>query len=285
MNRLHKKCAIASTGLHLLLILVLFVGPGFLAPKTKAPDMPLLNFVPFETVDDLVSGGGNPNAHSPPAQPNARPEAVEPAPPPPAPEAKPEPKVKEPDPEPEVKNTEAAMEPAPAPKKKKPEISLKPVVRNTGESKKKAADQPASRQEKEYADYRNRLSRALGSTAGGIPGSISKGAEPGLPGPGGGGVPYANFLQAVKTVYTRAWELPEGVTDDDATVETEIRIARDGDVISAKITRRSGNSAVDESVRATLQRVRYAAPLPKTAKEDERTVTISFNVRAKKAYG
>jgi TonB family protein len=68
-------------------------------------------------------------------------------------------------------------------------------------------------------------------------------------------------------------------------VATTVTIGRDGNVISARITRRSGNSAVDESVRATLDRVTYAAKLPRDAKEDRRTVTINFNVRAKRLAG
>jgi colicin import membrane protein len=288
MNRLHKKCAIASAGLHALLVLILFIGPGFLSSKEKAPDMPLLDFVPVETVDALMSGGGNPNAQPPPAQPNVQPQPVPAAPPPRPPEPTPqprEPEVRKPAPEPEPEPTKpqpAALEPTPAPKKK-PQLTLKPVVRKGGESK--AVRESAAREAREYSEYRKKLASAIGSTATGIPGSISSSTTIEFKGPGGGGIPYANWLQAVKSAYTHAWELPEGVTDDDATVATTVTIGRDGNVISARITRRSGNSAVDESVRATLDRVTYAAKLPRDAKEDRRTVTINFNVRAKRLAG
>jgi colicin import membrane protein len=277
MHRLHKKCVIASAGLHLLLLMILFVGPAFLAPKNTMMDMPLLDFVPFETVDALVSGGGNPNATPPPARPNVRPEPTAPIvePPPPKPEVKPEPKRPEPTPVPE-KPKEAAMEPQ---VRKKPQVNLTPVVRKTESTKK--TDTKAREEE----EARKKLASAIASAANAIPNSISSSTTIELKGPGGGGIPYANFLQAVKTVYTRAWVLPDNIADDDATVGTAVTIARDGSVISAKITRSSGNKAVDQSVRATLDAVKYAAPLPRDAKENQRTVTIDFNVRAKRLMG
>ncbi len=36
MNRLQKKCVIATAGLHLLLLVILFVGPAFFNPRPKA---------------------------------------------------------------------------------------------------------------------------------------------------------------------------------------------------------------------------------------------------------
>ena len=102
-----------------------------------------------------------------------------------------------------------------------------------------------------------------------------------LKGPGGGGVPYANWIQAVKSVYDRAWILPTGIASDSGFAIATVTIARDGSVVSAEIVRRSGNAAVDDSVRTTLDRVRYAAPLPDDAKEDQRTISIKFDVNAK----
>jgi hypothetical protein len=42
---------------------------------------------------------------------------------------------------------------------------------------------------------------------------------------------------------------------------------------------------VDRSVQVTLERVKWAAPLPGDAKENQRTVGISFSVAAKRALG
>src|SRR5690606_15587917 len=114
-----------------------------------------------------------------------------------------------------------------------------------------------------------------------VRGGLSSSTEIKLKGPGGGGVPYANFLSAVKSVYSRDWQVPE-TADDSATVVASITIARDGRVLSARITRSSGSSAVDRSVQITLDRVKFAAPLPETATENQREVTINFNVKAAK---
>jgi TonB family protein len=100
----------------------------------------------------------------------------------------------------------------------------------------------------------------------------------------GSGPAYANFLQALKTLYTDAWNVPEGA-DDDASISTSVTIARDGTVLSAHIIRRSGNSIADTSVQLTLDRVRHAVPLPEETKDDQRTVTITFSVKAKRLLG
>jgi protein TonB len=263
MNRLQKKCFIASAGLHGLLALILFVGPAFLMSRDKPVDVPLIDFVPVKTVDALVSGGGNPKAQPPPApqppapQPRA---AVAPAPPPKR--------------EPVVEKTEPARE-----RRHKIEVSTTLVRRDTPESS--AARAAADRRAREAAQARREAAAAIGQTVAGIQRGLSPSTSIELQGPGGGGVPYANFLQAVKKVYTDAWLVPDGITDDSATATASITIARNGRVISASIIRFSGNGAVDHSVQMTLDRVRYAAPLPDGAPEEQRTVTINFNLKAK----
>ena len=104
-------------------------------------------------------------------------------------------------------------------------------------------------------------------------------------GTGTSGVSYGNWLSAIKKIYTDAWVVPDGVTDDSATVTASITIARNGEVLSTSIVRGSENPLVDHSVKAALDRVTHAAPLPEGAKEDQRTVTINFNVKAKQGLG
>ena len=286
MNRLQKKCFIASAGVHLLLALILVVGPAFISTKPKSDDMPILDFVPVKTVDALISGGGNPNAKPPPATPVPQPQ---PSPAPPAPQPQPE-KLREPDPVKEpvkevkpAKSEEESLEPS----KKKIEISTKLVSRNHEDKSdaKAHADEKAREDASKAADARRKLARQLGQMANRIGDEVSGGTTIELKGPRGGGVPYANFLQAVKSRYANAWVVPDGVTDDQATTVASVTIARDGSVVSSHIVRRSGDAAVDQSVQATLDRVTYAAPLPDDAKENQRTVTINFNVRAKRLLG
>jgi periplasmic protein TonB len=267
MNRLQKKCFFASTGLHLVLVFVLIVGPAFLMPGSRTENLPTLDFVPVKTVDALISGGGNPKAQPPPPAP--------PTPTPPAPaEALPTPtppetaKVSEP----ETRSLEVSKE-----RKRKVEVSTKLVVRKTNEPVDARAAEKRARDEAR----RQQAASAIGQAVRGIEGGLSGSTTIELKGPGGGGLPYANWKQAVKSVYDRAWLLPVGVAADAATAAATVTIARDGEVISAKLTRFSGNGDVDQSVQATLDRVRFAAPLPDDAKENERTITIYFDVNAK----
>jgi len=292
MNRLQKKCFIASAGFHLLLALILLVGPAFLASKEPPPDkLELLDFVPLKTVDALMSGGGNPNAKSAAAtfvQP--------PQPQPPAPQPKqqqepaPEPEVKKPAREPDPPKTvlketkpDESLEINEKPKRK---IELKPIVRDTGAEKVKAEKAKAAARQKEADAARREALNQIQSVASLVGNTLTAGGTSvELKGPGGGGIPYANFLQALKSVYARAWNVPDGVTDDAATATVSVTIARDGTVVAHRITRASGNADVDRSVQSTLDRVKHAVPLPDSEKSDERTVSINFNVRAKRALG
>jgi colicin import membrane protein len=307
MNRLQKKCFFASAGFHLLLLVILLVGPAFLVSKSKPDNAPVLDFVPLKTVDALISGGGNPNATPPPAALDKAPAAqptppVKAAPPTPAEEPKEVTPPKEPvkevtPPKDEVQETappkdEESFVPEKDRKPKKSDIEFKPVTRNARDLKAEAkarAEAEAREQQQEYdrlaTERRRRLDAAFGNAVGSLQEGRSGSTSIELKGPGGGGVPYANFLQAVKSRYQQAWIVPDGITDENATVAVSVTIARDGTVVSSRITRSSSNAAVDRSVQVTLDRVKWAAPLPEDAKEDRRTVSINFNVAAKRASG
>jgi TonB family protein len=266
MNRLQKKCLVGSAGLHLLLLLLLFVGPAFL-PSSSRLDLPVLDFIPVKTVDALVSGGGNPKAALPPA-------AVTPAPQPPAPQPV------APAPEPPKEKAVEPDKPEPAQERKRRiEVSTKMVTRRSEESLE--VNPAATRRAQEGAEARRQAAAAIERAVAGIQGGLSGSTTVELKGPGGGGLPYANWLQAVRTVYQRAWVVPQGISDDSAAATVSVTIARDGTVLSAHMIKPSGNAAVDASVEATLNRVKYAAPLPDDAKEDQRTVTIVFDVKSK----
>jgi len=292
VNRLQKKCFIASTGLHLLLLVILLIGPAFMASRNKPDTMPVLDFVALKTVDDALSGGGNPKANSAPA-PFEKPQPL-----PPAPVAKPEPpppeKVRTPEPPketvsepPKPKEPDYSLEPSKDRKPKKPNIDLNPITRphDALDDAKAKAEAEAREEARRERERRKRIASAIGNAANSLESSLSGSTSIELTGPGGGGVPYANFLQAVKSVYQSAWIVPDGVTDENATTAASVTIARDGTVVSSRITRSSGSPGVDQSVQRTLDRVKWAAPLPDTAKEDERTVNINFNVAAKRASG
>ena len=71
MNRLQKKCVIATAGIHLLLMVILFVGPAFFYSKPKADDLQVLDVIPANLIDAAFNSGVA-NATPPPPAPVVR---------------------------------------------------------------------------------------------------------------------------------------------------------------------------------------------------------------------
>jgi protein TonB len=286
MKRLQTKCILVSAGLHLLLAVILVVGPAFLTSRSKVDDMKTLDFVPAIAIDQAFSGGGNPKAQLPPPTPTATPPAPQvavPAPPPPPPPAvhQPEPAtvpIRETKPDPDAIASEKSTP-------KHHEIKLTPVVRRaTNENSRQPSE--SDRQAKELADSRLRAAEAIGRTARNLSHDLSPSTSIDTNyGPGGGGEAYANYGQIVKSIYEREWIAPEDAANDDAITKVTVTIARDGTVMSSRIVRGSGDSSVDGSVQRTLDRVTFIAPFPEGSKDKERTYTINFNLKAKRLSG
>jgi TonB family protein len=290
MDRLQKKCVIVSASMHGLLAATLLFGSAFLAPSgNKSPDLDVLTVIPDLMVDTPISNpGGNPNVKQPP--PLAAPVIV--PPPPPAPQPRQETAVKPPQPVPDKPAPEKISDEPdptrPATGKHVPTVNPKLVTRKADPRAKTSADDnseaEARAEAKAAADARNRARLALQGAATGIGSVASSSTSVDIPGPGGQA--YANYAQVVKSVYTQAWTVPADVDDDQATTKARVTIARDGRVLSAKIIGPSGNAAVDASVQRTLERVQtIGREFPAGAKEDQRTFTISFNLKAKRQLG
>ena len=268
MNRLQKKCAIVSAGLHLLLLLVLFVGPGFL-PSSDAPALTPIDWVPVKIVEGKLAGGGNPNANPPPPAP--------PAPTPPAPVAPPTPpvKIEQPKqdlPKPAVVKLEKPIPTlTPKPVKQTPQVS---TVLVTGKPTDKTAAKPTSNSKD---DERRHIADQLGRAATGLRNNLAPTTTIDLRGPGGGGETYAGVEQAILSVYDRAWISPEGMDASEAVVEVSVTIEADGTVSSSHITTSSGDARVDKSVQQALDRV---SSIPGWDGK-RRTVEFSFKSRAK----
>jgi len=277
MSRIQKKCFIASTGFHLFLVVLLFVGPGFFTSKSTIEDVSPLTIIPMTTTDADVQGGGSPKGGTPPPpQPQPQPQ---PEPPKPAVVQKAE---KAPDPEPKEtkveKNDPESFEPA---AKLKPKVSLKQVTRkNPTQLTKNTATRSPSSNTAPSKDL-----QALNNTVRNLQSGLSASTSIDMPlGPGGGGPTYGNFLAAVKKIYMDAWREPNGEDARDGRVDVVVVIARDGEVLSARITQPSGNPAVDQSVQAVLDRVRRAVPLPEGS-GPKREVPIGFKVTVKQGSG
>jgi colicin import membrane protein len=106
-----------------------------------------------------------------------------------------------------------------------------------------------------------------------------------LRGPGGGGVPYAGFRDALISAYMRAWLVPGEAANENAKVVVTITLRRNGDVISSRIQTRSGISALDASVQRALDKVTFVAPFPDTMKETQKTFWLEFDPKAKRMMG
>jgi outer membrane biosynthesis protein TonB len=276
MNRLHKKCFIASAGTHLLLALILLVGPAFLSDKSKVDEIQPLNFIPENLVLGPVSGGGNPRAATRP-------------PPPPAPStpiSPPEQRQQRTDPPKAVETKQNKADPESLEikehKPRLPAVSTKVVSRNSDKPKKQAPISKADTREREFTDSRlraeafNRAARSLGNNA-----SSATIIDQDF-GPGGGGPTYASYASWVQTVYLGAWVPPDSTDSTAAIARASITIASDGSVVSYRLIGKSGDRDVDETVQRTLERVTtMGRPFPEGMKEKQHTYILRFDLKAK----
>ena len=294
MGRLQKKCLVASVVMHVFLLLLLLLGSAFFVPsKKKTSDLPLFKVVPRKFVDDALSGGGgNPKIAPSEAQQKgetlvAQPPPSPPVVPPPAPKPqkqvepvpvkKPEPVTPEKRPAPKPKDT--AKKPIETTPSKAAPLELKPITRKSTD----LAKQQRDAETKKSAEAGKQIARELSKARESLVEGFQSGTKVEISGPGGEA--YVNYAQWVKTVYEDAWQIPNDLLDENSSAKVVVTIARSGDVLSARIERRSGNSTLDKSVQRTLDKVRFVAPFPDGAKEEQRTFTINFNLKAKLLSG
>ncbi len=287
MNRVQKKCLLASLALHALLCAILLVGPAFLSVDHRNADLPTLEVIPAKIVDSLFSSVGNPKPNPPGTQ-----RVVEP----PAPAQPTETRPPEPTPKPpQIKEPVTREVEKPAPQKPGIKVSTTLVKRSAEtDTKEKAraeaeAKAKAQAEAKARADARRRTTQQLESRLNSAFESLSNNLSSGttVEPVGPGGEAYADYGQVVKSYYDQAWVDPEDVSEDAATVQVKVVIRRDGTVNLDSIQKRSGISALDRSVQNALDRVRLRGlpPFPEGAKETQRTYIINFNLKAKRLVG
>lgn len=280
--------------MHALLIALLVVGSAFFAPSTASRrPLPRLTVVPTRLIDEaLAGGGGNPNVKPSDAQVKGQTVVRPPAPSPP-----PQPRPAQPAPARPVEPTQTKRpQPAP-PKKSAPTRAEKAPAREPAKSDsltlpdwlKPATAAPADRgqagaraQAAAAAATRRAIEQALQGWQ-----EVRQGFASGtaLEAWGPGGEAYASYDAFVQAVYDNAWRIPDGLTDEEATCKVRVTIARSGEVLSATIVKPSGNAVLDESVRRVLREVKFIAPFPEGAKEQQRTYTINFNLKSKQRIG
>lgn len=264
MNRLQKKCVLATAGVHLLLFIILLVGPAFFQPRHKTDDLQVLDVIPANLIDAQFTSGVR-GAQPPPP-------AVQPTPPVPAPQpvVAPPPKPVEPPPDRSVKQEPLNLKPIPdkvQPHKIEP--NLKPVVRNTPRNASTSTPDNSAQQ-----------ARALRKAIRSLKQNLSASTTVDMP--GNSSVAYANYASVVKSVYEQAWLLPNSIANDNENVKVTVTIASDGTVISARIVDSSGDGTLDTSVQKTLERVTFVAPFPEGTTDKQRSYTINFNPQLKR---
>ena len=299
MNRTDKKCLIATTGFHLLLIVILFVGPGFFASKPKPDDMLLLDVIPANLIDAQLKSGvlnaqpappmPTPPMPQPPVPQPPQPKPPAPTPEPPQPVVKPEP-VKPPDPEPPPPPERLKPdELTPVEKPKKPpkheikvDLTQKIVRRNPPKPVDTSAED-AAREEAKADKAAKAKARAFARSLQSIKSNATTATVVDMPGTSSAA--YASYKDALASLYYDAWNPPDDIANDDAITKVSITIARDGTVISAHIVGASGDARMDASVRKAIDRVASVPPLPEGSKENQRTVILNFNLKAKRMIG
>ena len=282
MNRLQKKCAIATVGIHLLLLAILIVGPAFYNPQPKPENTQVLDVISPNLIDAAFNVGrkdATPPAPTPeitpppPVQPPPTPQVQTPPPPPPKP-VEPKPTLTE--------RVEKLFTPAPKPEPAKP-APVKPepkhheiqvnTQRVTRLATRNSTPNPTAASKPDN-------SKAIASAIRNLRQKLSPGMVVDVPGVST--VAYSSYRDALATIYYNAWVTPEGVANDEADTIVKIIIARDGTVVSSRIVTPSGNAKIDDSVRRALNRVSFVAPLPDQSKS-EQEFNLDFNLKTKQS--
>jgi colicin import membrane protein len=258
MNRLQKKCVIGTAGIHLLLLVILFVGPAFFSPRPKVNGEPTIDVIPAKLVDGLLSSG-EPDAAPPPPAP-----AFIPPQPPPTPE-----KVVKPEPDrmPDKLSPDSLTPVVKTPKTEPRKINTTLVTRPTPKNSPTTSNTLQSQQDRQAQAISGALQR--------LKGNLTPGTKVGMPGTGTAS--YASYGTVIVSVYRHAWVPPDGMASDNAIVKFSVTIASDGTVISSRITDPSGDANIDSAVQRMLDRVTFIEPFPEGATEKQRSYPVNFN--------
>lgn len=294
-GRLQKKCFIASVGFHLLLVVILFVGPAFVSSGKKPDPIDPIAFVPSILVEQAISGGGSPQPQpaphlQPSLAPQPAPPKVQPRVPEAIPEEKPAPRVKPVEPPKSVARDPEAVSTKPAPKKL-PNVSVTQVTRPKNSSKSKAQPANDSTASRDAVDERaKRMASAFKAAADAVREGVSGATTVQMNGPGGGGPTYASYNAEIARIYKERYDLAlvsagDIAEDQKLEVVATVTIARSGDVISARVSNPSPSRALNQLVQRVLDSIKFLREFPAEAKDQQRTLNILFDLKPKKAIG
>jgi TonB family protein len=293
MNRLQKKCLIASVVTHGSLLTLLVVGPAFLSREDKTPPAQILTMISSRVVDDAPSSDAASTPHldqpaplpaAPP--PTAPPVAVAVPAPPVPPHQAPQPVVTPKPPEiPKLEKQGDEEFKRVNPSAIKPTTEFTPVTKppTRAQVKPKPADPSAT--DSNAADIEaqkilaqrvaNRIRKLTSTLAGDGAVQIAPGADH--------GEAVSNYRDIVYSMYYNAWQPPSSLTDDSATVTARVTINHNGRVTSHEITKPSSNAAANKSIENALDSVTFVLEFPAGSKDTERTYSIKFDITAKRS--
>ena len=242
MGRLKRSCVVGSVVFHALILAMLVLGPMLLAKREEKARV--IDLIPSEVIDKLLS----------PAAPVAPP----PAPAPPKPK-KPEPKKAQP--KPKIKPKPLTPKPKKITPKPKPKIkvNLNSNVRKP-DAQKKESQKEAAKQQTALNKLQTKLS---GRTSVNVP--LGRYAS-------------AKYESLIRRKYMDATIHP-GAISGDPVVRVRLVIARNGTILSARVTNKSGVASWDRSVQKALDRVKFIKPFPESMKGSQQTFNLNFNSR------
>ena len=289
-GRPFRRTVLIVFGIHAALLL-LFGLPMAQCHKSKP-------IQPVEIIDlgSLRPGPGLPSPTSSPtpatpSQPSSeiknpkseKPVAPEPAPieetkPIPEPEPEPEPVQKpEPTPTPEVKPEPT---PIPVPPKAKHQVKVSTAKKKVSVSSPNQESKTTSQKSSEppgpsVSDIKNRLSSKIPAEPGGGGGDGSGNAGR----PDGVADDFSWYRALIKQSIQSAWKKPPIPAGEKIYTEVEIKISESGAVTFLRISRPSGDSAMDTSVEQAVRSTpRLAKPLPNGLGSPDYTVIIQFKL-------
>ncbi len=249
MGRLKRSCVVGSVVFHILILAMLVLGPMLLAKRDET--VRVIDLVPSDVIDKLLA----------PAAPVAPPPA--PTPPKPTP-PKPEPKKIQPKPKPKPI--------LPKPKIITPKPKPKPKIKVNLNSNVRKPDARNTKAQKEAAKQREALNRSLNK----LDTKLSDRTAVNVP---LGRYASANYESLIRRKYMDATIHP-GAISGDPVVKVRLVIARNGRVISARVTSQAGLASWDRAVQKALDRVKFIKPFPESMKGSQQTFNLNFNSRS-----
>ena len=254
MSRLKRSCVVGSVVFHALILAMLVLGPMLLAKREEK--VRVIDLVPSEVIDKLLAPAAPvaaPPAPAPPKPKQPEPKKVQPKPKPKPKPIPPKPKKITPKPKPKPK-------PKPIPTKPKIKVNLNSNVRKPDAQKKESQKEAAKRQTA-LNELQTKLS---GRTSVNVP--LGRYAS-------------ANYESLIRRKYMDATIHP-GAISGDPVVKVRLVIARNGTILSARVTGKSGVASWDRSVQKALDRVKFIKPFPESMKGSQQTFNLNFNSRS-----